>query len=66
MRQMDLSVSLVARREGVEFSFWGGGGEFPVNLEGKRASFLVLPGNGAFRIIINTVKIIYTRNNIIV
>lgn len=62
---MDLSVSLVARREGVEFSFWGGG-EFPVNLEGKRASFLVLPGKGAFRIIINTVKIIYTRNNIIV
>lgn len=34
MRQMDLSVSLVARREGVEFSF-GGGGKFPVNLEGK-------------------------------
>lgn len=25
MRQMDLSVSLVARRGGVEFSFWGGG-----------------------------------------
>lgn len=36
MRQMDLSVSLVARRGGVEFFLGGGGGgKFPVNLEGK-------------------------------